>query len=349
LAVSLSGVSSGIGPLITAMSFLPKLAGAFPPASWQEVTVVVAVSGGADSVALLRGLAELKGSSGAGRLIAAHYNHRLRGAESDADEVFVRQLAMEWDVPLEVSKSRLPLNSAGDGIEAAARAARYEFLTETAHRVGARYLVTAHTADDQVETVLQRILRGTGIGGLAGIPRARELSPGISLMRPLLSVTRDEVLAFLGSLGQPFREDSSNNSLQFTRNRLRHELLPHLERDYAPSLRTSLLRLSRLAEENQEFLTSLLAPFLAGVQHRGDSLVLNCTALAPLHRHLLRELLLSVWSGQHWPQQDMALAKWDQLAALIQLPATSVVVQILPGGIRAERVGEELRLSPPSS
>lgn len=331
------------------MSFLTKLAGAFPPASWQEVTVVVAVSGGADSVALLRGLAELKGSSGAGRLIAAHFNHRLRGSESDADEEFVRQLDVKWEVPLEVAKSSLPLNSGGDGIEAAARTARYGFLTETAHRVGARYLVTAHTADDQVETVLQRILRGTGIGGLAGIPKARQLSPGISLLRPLLSVTRAEVLAFLGSLDQPFREDSSNNSFQFTRNRLRHELLPQLEKDYAPALRSSLLRLSRLAEENQELLASLLAPFLAEVQHRDDSLVLNCAALAPLHRHLLRELLLRVWSDQHWPQQDMTLEKWDQLAALIQQPATSVVVQSLPGGIRAERVGEELRLSPPSS
>ncbi|MCE9526209.1 MAG: tRNA lysidine(34) synthetase TilS, partial [Planctomycetales bacterium] len=131
------------------MLFLSKLAAAFPPASWQDVTVLVAVSGGADSVALLRGLLELKGSSGEGRLIAAHFNHHLRGIESDTDEVFVRDLANELNIPLQVGSSDAPTGSMGDGIEAAARAARYEFLTEAAKRVGARYVVTAHTADDQ--------------------------------------------------------------------------------------------------------------------------------------------------------------------------------------------------------
>ncbi len=326
---------------------IPTLATAFPPATWQDVTVLVAVSGGADSVALLRGLSELKGNSGEGRLIAAHFNHQLRGAESDADEAFVRKLAQTLSVPLEVGKGDTPTGSTGDGIEAAAREERYEFLTVTAHRKGARYLVTAHTADDQVETVLQRILRGTGIGGLVGISRARELSPGISLLRPLLSINRAEVLAYLDALHQPFREDSSNASLQFTRNRIRHELLPLLEREYAPTLRNSLLRLSKLAEENQDLLSSLLEPNLAHVQRRGDTLILDCEALAPLHRHLLREFLLLLWSDLHWPQQEMSLSKWDQLAALIQQPEESAV-QMLPGGIRVEKVGDELHLSPPA-
>lgn len=326
---------------------IPTLATAFPPAIWQDVTVLVAVSGGADSVALLRGLSGLKGNSGEGRLIVAHFNHQLRGAESDADEAFVRQLAQTLSVPLEVGKGEAPTGSTGDGIEAAAREDRYEFLTATAQRTGARYLVTAHTADDQVETVLQRILRGTGIGGLAGIPRARELSPGISLLRPLLAISRAEVLAYLNTLHQPFREDLSNASPQFTRNRIRHELLPLLEREYAPALRSSLLRLSKLAEENQDLLSSLLEPRLAHVQYRGDTLILDCDALAPLHRHLLRELLLLLWSDQHWPQQDMSLAKWDQLAALIQQPENSAV-QMFPGGIRVNRVGNELHISPPS-
>lgn len=326
---------------------IPTLATAFPPAIWQDVTVLVAVSGGADSVALLRGLSELKGNSGEGRLIAAHFNHQLRGAESDADEAFVRKLAQTLSVPLEVGKGEAPTGSTGDGIEAAAREERYEFLTETAHRKGARYLVTAHTADDQVETVLQRILRGTGIGGLAGIPRARELSPGISLLRPLLAISRPEVLAYLDVLHQPFREDLSNVSPQFTRNRIRHELLPLLEREYAPALRSSLLRLSRLAEENQGLLSSLLEPSLAHVQHRGTTLILDCEALAPLHRHLLREFLLLLWSDQHWPQQGMSLSKWDQLAELVQ-QAEKSAVQMFPGGIQVTRVGDELHLSPPS-
>ena len=323
--------------------FRSKLAAAFLPATWQDVSVLVAVSGGADSVALLRGLVELKGNSGSGRLIAAHFNHRLRGAESDADEAFVCDLANRLEVSLEIGRSESPTGSTGDGLEAAARAARYEFLTTTAQRVGARYVLTAHTADDQVETILHRILRGTGISGLAGIPRARELAPGISLLRPLLAVTRNEVLAYLASATQPFREDSSNASLAFTRNRIRRELLPLLEKEYAPALRSALLRLSKLAEENQEYLGTVLEPLLSQhVQQRSGTVAINCTPLASVHRHLLRELFLRIWSDQNWSQQDMTLGKWDQLAAIVQNPAADALT--LPGGIRAERTGGQLTL-----
>src|SRR3954468_11588552 len=181
---------------------LSKLAAAFPPERWRDVTTLVAVSGGADSVALLCGLAALKQGQGEGRLIAAHFNHQLRGAESDEDEAFVRRLARELTVDIEVGSGDVRGGASGDGLEAAARSARYAFLTETARRSGARYVVTAHTADDQVETVLHRILRGTGLGGLAGIPRVRELTPGQALVRPLLSAGRADVTAYLLSLNQ---------------------------------------------------------------------------------------------------------------------------------------------------
>jgi tRNA(Ile)-lysidine synthase len=326
--------------------FLLKLTANFPPGSWRDVTVLAAVSGGADSVALLRGLVQLKGNSGEGRIIAAHFNHRLRGAESAADEAFVRRFAEGLNLPLEVGSGDVPTDSTGDGLEAAARAARYAFLTATAHCVGARYVVTAHTADDQVETVLHRILRGTGIGGLAGIPRARELSPAVALVRPLLAVTRAEVLTFLASLAQPFREDSSNTSLAFTRNRLRHQLLPLLETEYAPTLRASLLRLSKLAEENQAYLTDQLSPLLAQhVHERGNTIILDCPPLALFHPHLLRELFLRIWTDHDWPQQAMTLEKWDQLATLVRQPASATPGQPLPGGIRAERNGNELQLT----
>ena len=330
------------------MSFLSKLAASFPPQTWQNVTVLVAVSGGADSVAMLRGLAELRVFSSEGRLIAAHFNHHLRGAESDGDEAFVRELAQGLNIPLEVGSSGAPTGSMGDGIEAAARAARYEFLNATARRIGARYVVTAHTSGDQVETVLHRILRGTGISGLAGIPKARELTAGISLLRPLLSVSRAEVLSFLASLQQSFREDSSNASLEFARNQLRRELLPLLEREYAPKIRSALLRLSQIAAANQDLLTSLVEPLLAQVQRRSNSVVLDCASLAPLHSHLLREFLVRLWSAEGWPQQDMSFDKWSQLATLIQQPDAPAGAQILPGGITAEKIGAELRLSPPS-
>ena len=336
--------------------FLSKTAAAFPPASWLDVTTLVAVSGGADSVALLRALLLLKStplSLGEGRLNAAHFNHRLRGAESDDDEAFVRSLAAKSGISIEVGhadrEGKLP---GGDGLEAAARSARYDFLISTAQRVGARYVVTAHTLDDQVETILHRILRGTGIAGLAGIPRAREIAPGISLVRPLLSVSRAEVGNFLNALDQPFREDSSNMSAAFTRNRIRRELLPYVEREFAPDIKAALLRLGKLAEENQDYLKTQTAALLAQhVKIRGESMVIDCNGLGKFHRHLIRELLIRIWTESRWPQQGMTLEKWDQLAALAQSPVDpqqgQPEVQSLPGPIRAEKRGDELWLTRP--
>jgi tRNA(Ile)-lysidine synthase len=322
--------------------FLAKLAVAFPPESWRDVTTVVAVSGGADSAALLRGSVLLKEPGGEGRLIAAHFNHRLRGAESDADEAFVRQLAWQTGIPCEVASSEVPIDSTGDGLEAAARSARYTFLTDVAHRVGARYVLTAHTADDQAETVLHRILRGTGLSGLAGIPQARELSPAVALFRPLLGVTRQEVLSFLASLQQPFREDSSNAALHFTRNRIRNELLPFLEREYAPTLRASLLKLARLAEDNQACLASQLEPLLSRLaEFRGGSVVVDCAGLAGTHRHLVRELFIRIWTQLRWPQQGMTLEKWDELATLALDSAASRPFPDLPGGVRIQRMTDQ--------
>ena len=211
-----------------------ELAAAWPPESWADVSVLVAVSGGADSVALLRGLAGLK-VGGEGKLVVGHFNHRLRGEESDGDEQFVARLAEELGLGLECGRLEAgDIDACPDGIEEAARRQRYRFLTETAERVGARYVACAHTADDQVETVLHRILRGTGIAGLAGIPRCRRLSPAVTLIRPLLEVRRAELVDYLASLGQSYREDSSNLDRRFTRNRIRHDLLPQLAKDFNP-------------------------------------------------------------------------------------------------------------------
>src|SRR5262245_22639104 len=190
-------------------AFLANLAAAWPPANWQDVTVLVAVSGGADSAALLRGLVEIR-AAGEGRLIAAHFNHKLRGAESDADQAFVEQLGRELGVKVVAGRR------AGEGglaTEESLREARYEFLTSISGVYGARYVATAHTADDQVETVLLNVLRGTGLAGLAGIPRIRQLAEATTLIRPLLDVTRADVLEFLAGLKQPFREDASNRNL----------------------------------------------------------------------------------------------------------------------------------------
>ena len=247
-----------------------RLAGSWPPEEWREVTVLVAVSGGPDSLALLRGLRALK-IAGDGRLVAAHVNHQLRGSESDEDERFVREQCESLGLPCEVGKAPVAAiaDEQGDGIEAAARQARYAFLTEAAHRVGARFVATGHTADDQAETILHRILRGTGIAGLAGSPRTRALSPATTLIRPMLTVRRAEVLAYLDRLGQPFREDRTNADRRFTRNRIRHELLPELARQYNPHVVEALVRLGKLARESQAALEPMIEDLMRTAVREG--------------------------------------------------------------------------------
>lgn len=331
------------------LSLRDKLAHSWPPVEWQDVTVLVAVSGGADSVALLRGLQEQK-TAGSGRLVAAHFNHRLRGAESAADEAFVAQLCQQLHLPLEIGRTDVAgLPASGDGIEAAAREARYAFLAQTADCWGARYVVTAHTADDQAETILLRILRGTGIRGLAGIPRARPLTGSATLLRPLLEVRRSEVLQYLRDLQQDYRNDASNQDPSYSRNRLRHELLPLLARDYNPRVQEALLRLGELAEEAQQVVdcrVHALEEQRVQVGSLSSARVL-CSGLGKADAYLLRELLIRLWKRQGWPLQGMTQEAWTDLAAL---GAATSGKGCLPGNVSAEKQGEWLVLTrPPSS
>ena len=324
-----------------------KLTAIWPPAEWADVTVVAAVSGGADSVALLRALSALK-STGAGRLTAAHLNHQLR-PEADEDERFVADLCGQLDVACEVERvdiARLAADS-GEGIETAARHARYRFLEKTAGRLGARFVVTAHTADDQIETILHRILRGTGIRGLAGMARARRLGHA-TLMRPLLTIRRTELLDYLGSLNQPYRNDSSNLDLRFTRNRIRHGLLPRLQHDFNPDVVEAVLRLGALAGQSQEVIDGLVEEWFDRCVTMNDSttaiVALQECCHPNMNTYLLRELLMTVWRRMRWPLGSMGASKWDELARLAA--SSEPTKQIFPGGIAVEVAEGEMRLSP---
>ena len=330
-------------------SFEQKLAADWPAERWRDVTVLVALSGGADSVALLRAMHALK-TEGAGQLVVAHFNHHLRGDASDADQHFVVALCETLQRELVVGhapRGTAPVGS--DTSEATSRAARYAFLQEVAERRGARYLVTAHTADDQAETILHHIFRGTGLAGLAGMPRARALAAAVTLVRPMLETTRVEVLGYLASLGQDFREDSTNRDLQFTRNRIRHELLPLLQRDYSASVVESLLRLGGLAADAQRVIDSLITPLLQRSLIDSDAtcVTLDCRELADQDRHLVRELLIAVWRRQAWPLQAMGFAQWNLLAdmALASPRDPDLRKQVLPGAITAQQRGEQLVLA----
>ena len=331
------------------VQFESKVSEAWPPASWQDMTVLVAVSGGADSVAVLRALRSLK-KGGKGRLLAAHFNHGIRGGESDADEAFVAELCHQVEVPCEIGRARIEqFEAAMDGVEAAARAARYEFLRETAARVGARYVVTGHTADDQAETILHRILRGTGIAGLAGMARARPLGPAATLFRPLLGFRRSALVAYLAELGQPFRSDSSNLDHAFTRNRIRCQLLPELAEQYNPEVIESLLRLGRLASEAQAVMDALVADLHARAVSYNSPVAarISVRELVGQPPYVVRELLMAVWQEKGWPLQLMGFQQWDLLARMA-LPCPALpgpTKQTLPGGFLAQVQSEGLRLN----
>ncbi len=328
-----------------------RLAHVWPPEGWQDVRVLVAISGGADSVALLRALVAVRRPQGE-PLLAAHFNHQLRGEESLADERFVVALCRQLDVPCEVGRAspETSIAQTGDGLEAAARSARYDFLLQTAARLGARYVVTAHTADDQAETILHRIARGTGLAGLAGMNRTRPLAQGITLLRPLLGFRRAELLDYLTKLGQSYRSDASNEDVRFTRNRLRHELLPELARLVNPGVVEAIVRLGTLAAEAQTVIDAAVAELEArAVRYESSGVVrVDAALLSSQLPYTVRELLIAVWRHQQWPMQAMGFAEWDllgqMLAAQPNAPAAAFRKRLFPGGVMAESRGGLLRL-----
>src|SRR5437667_7007731 len=224
--------------------------------------VAVAVSGGADSVALLRLLLELRAEVGI-VLSALHFNHKIRGAEADADEAFVKALAAEHGLELRAACEDVPAYAQAQrmSLEEAAREKRYQFFNSYIVDGMLDCVATAHTLDDQAETVLMRLMRGAGTRGLAGIfpeikveEQDRELigSAAGRIVRPLLWVRRREIEEYLRLLGQSGREDSSNRDVRHTRNRVRHELLPLME-SFNPEIARVLAETAEIARGEEEF------------------------------------------------------------------------------------------------
>jgi tRNA(Ile)-lysidine synthase len=239
--------------------------------------VGVAVSGGADSVALLRLLLELRAEIGI-VLSVVHFNHKLRGSESDADEEFVARLAREHRLEFHTSSADAKAEAAvrGLSIEAAARELRYGFfqkLDEPSPEGHSQLdkIATGHTLDDQAETVLMRIIRGTGMRGLAGIYPTVDLEEDEEIVgeviRPLLEVRHHELELFLKDVGQPWREDSSNRDPKFTRNRVRHVVLPLLEREFNPSVTAGLSELAEIARAEEDYWQNEISGWMGTAIH----------------------------------------------------------------------------------
>lgn len=221
-------------------------------------TVTAALSGGADSVSLLRALKSLEDALEI-RVCACHLNHCLRGEESDYDERFCAELCEVLGVPLETRRVEIAkLTNPHESIEQAARRIRYEFFEETLRKFGSRVLATAHTASDNAETVLLNLTRGTGISGLCGIPPVREFGGegALRVVRPLLGCSRTEVEEYLAALGQGFVTDKTNLSDDYSRNRIRLNVITELEK-INPSLQTVISRMTKIVREDDRFLEEL--------------------------------------------------------------------------------------------
>ena len=265
--------------------------------------IAVGVSGGADSVALLRFLAALRPQFG-WDLVVCHIHHGLRGAEADRDECFVRALAEQLGLPCAVSRIDAAALALRDhiSVEEAGRMARYAFFAQTAGEGGR--IATAHTLDDSIETVLMNLVRGTGLRGLCGIPRIRG-----NIVRPLLDCTRAEVEDYLGTLGQPYCTDSTNLTDDYTRNRIRHDILPRLcalNPNFPGAMARMLPRLSA-----QQALTDCLAAQSAQQLHAACG-GLSRQGLSALPEPVCDRLLLRLLEQNRLPVSAAAVERMTE-------------------------------------
>ncbi len=293
--------------------------------------VTCAVSGGADSVALLFGMYLLREKLGI-RLSAAHFNHHLRGEESDRDEAFVRALCHRFDIPLTVGEKQVKAGK--KGLEAAAREARYAFFATLPGKVA-----TAHTADDNAETVLMHLVRGTGLRGLGGI---RPVNGHV--IRPLLTVTRKEILDFLQEYNLSYVEDSSNNTDDFLRNRLRHRVMPLLKEEN-PKLAENLSQMAmELGKDADALQWQGPLPSVKALQEMQEAL--RSRAIASFleengvrepersHIRLVEDLIFSQKPSAkaNLPGGVLVVREYDRLTVAEQAE-TPAPVSILPGTV----------------
>jgi tRNA(Ile)-lysidine synthase len=318
------------------MEFIAKFTQAIQALGLQNHRVLVAVSGGADSIALLRGFHTIANQFSLD-LYAAHVNHGIRQDKSEADSQWVQSVCRS-DLSIPCVVADLHMSADQSGLEETARDQRYEFLTETAASLECSFVAFGHNANDQTETVLHRLIRGTGLAGLQGIPRTRPLAGGIDLVRPMLDISRAEIKLWLEFLDQSWREDHSNLDNAMTRNRLRNELIPQLEEQYNPQIGKVLGSLSAQARECHDLVTKLIEPLITDALVGASDQVIRLKAAAFENQPaiLIRESLVRIWGQAGWPLKRMGFSEWDSLANLIMKNQNA---RSLPGNIDARNRG----------
>ena len=322
------------------------------PSSWDwQQPVIIGVSGGADSMALLFSLAELSRLEESPSVAVAHIEYDLR-PEASCDREFVVQHAKQLGFPCYWKKVCVPEASRaqqGVGTEAVARKLRYDFFTQLAFEIGARHVAVGHTRDDQAETILHRLLRGTGLGGVAGMAGARELCEGVSLVRPLLKIRRQKPREFLEAIGQEWREDESNNQMCFARNFLRHRILAEAESGPYPAAVESLVRFGEQASaEISCRLTIIEALIEKSIEQKPNGEVLIHRKMVGDDPNIMPEALIEIWKRKGWPRQDLSSRHLKQLTEMIFCDSlkrnTAPNAVDLPGGIHARLTSNGLSI-----
>ena len=292
--------------------------------------VLVAVSGGPDSLSLLHVLWTHQKARQLGGVEAAHLDHGLRGEESAAEAAWVAAWCAERGIACHPGRGDAAAwaREHRQSTQEAARAVRYAFLERTAAAIGANKIATGHTQSDQAETVLGNVLRGTGLDGLRGIPERRGL-----LVRPLLDVTRTEVEAYCAANNLLPRRDPSNfASGHYTRNRIRLELLPELRRDYNPGVDKALLRLSEIAARDSDYLTMQAQTALAGITRSSNvfSTELERAKLAALHPALLRHVVRLAITQMRGTGEGVTYEHLEAICRAVSLNSPTAFVLMLP-------------------
>jgi tRNA(Ile)-lysidine synthase len=300
--------------------------------------LLVALSGGPDSVALLAVLRDLAESGRVPglRLHAAHVNYGLRGAESDEDEAFVAELGRQFGVPVHVERAELG-HLRGASLQAQARKWRYNFFDQVCRAHGLSAIATGHTADDHAETILMWLIRGCGSKGLAGIPRMREGR----IIRPLLHINRQEILDYLSSCRLTYRSDSSNAKKTYQRNRIRHDLLP-IVRAFNPRVIQALARTAEILTQDEALLEKMeQTQWSAMVIESGPGrLVLDCAALATSPLGLQRRLVRRAWQAIRGTAAGLTFRHVTSVLHLVVRTGDGSLD--LPDGLCAVRRGDHL-------
>ncbi|NQV13740.1 MAG: tRNA lysidine(34) synthetase TilS [Parcubacteria group bacterium] len=274
--------------------------------------IIVGVSGGPDSVCLLYFLSELQAELDL-NLVVAHVNYGLRGEESDRDEIFVKKLAGKYNLPCKILHPPADQKKSTN-LEANLRDIRYKFFQDLRTKEKADKIAVAHNRDDQAETILMFFLRGSGLKGLSGM----DYQQG-KIIRPLLDCSRQDILAYLKANKLDYHEDKTNQDTKYTRNKIRHELIPYLEKEYNSNLRETLTQASRITRDEHQLINELVKKSLQSLaQKNKDAITMPLADFLKLKKALQRGILRHIFTQLLGDTKDISALDLEETLRMLK-------------------------------